>query len=170
MKMNPSTTVALFVRLFAIGLMVYLLRVFVGEYVAYLNLDEYTISFPIVIALVAFLFFVAFLWKFPLFVATKLVSFENNASSTERLSEHSLYKVGIVLLGIYLLFWAISDTAYWWSFIHLQREVLPQDFNLGVNQKALVISTVVELIFSLVLIIGADKFATLIKMVRRAGL
>ena len=168
--MNPSTTVALFVRLFAIGLIIYLLRVFVGEYAAYLNFVEYTVSYPIVVALVVVLFFIAFLWKFPLFVAAKLVSFENNTSSIERLSEQSLYKVGIVLLGIYLLFWAVSDTAYWWSFIHMQREVLPQDFNLGVNQKAMVISTVVELIFSLVLIIGADKLATLITMVRRAGL
>ena len=168
--MNPSTTVALFVRLFAIGLMIYLLRVIVGEYVAYLNLEEYTVSFPIVTVLVVVLFFIAFLWKFPLFVATKLVSFENNTSSTERLSEQSLYKVGIVLLGIYLLFWAVSDTAYWWSYIHMQREVLPQDFNLGVNSKALVISTIVELIFSLVLIIGSDKLATLITRVKRAGL
>ena len=90
MDKNPAIIIAVFVRLFAIGLVIYLLQVLGLEYSAAANFEDYKVNLVlgVIVAFVALL--AVFLWKFPLFVASKLLNFESTEIPKASISEESI--------------------------------------------------------------------------------
>ena len=167
-KLTPKVIVALFVRLFSIGLLIYLVRVLLAEFSAFMYLDPYEFNYFVLIVVGFIGFLSAFLWKFPLFVSSKLVRFEEFDSSDEKLTESGAYTLGFVLLGTYLLYLTVSDTAYWWSSIVAHMEITQNTYELGVHEKASILATALEFVMSLVLIIGARKITYFVQLLRKA--
>jgi hypothetical protein len=170
MDKNPAIIIAVFVRLFAIGLVIYLLQVLGLEYSAAANFEDYKVNLVlgVIVAFVALL--AVFLWKFPLFVASKLLNFESTEIPKASISEESIYNLGLVLLGIFLLYLAISDTVYWSYRISAERGLTQFTSELGFLQKASMLTALVEFIMAVLLIVGSKPIARLILKIRRAGL
>ena len=165
-RLTPNVIIALFVRLFAIGLLIYLVRILLAEFSAFIYLDPYSFNYLVVVAVAFIGFLSAFLWKFPLFVASKLAKFEEVDSSEERLTEKGVYTLGFVLLGTYLLYLSVSDTAYWWSSISAHMEITQNTYELGIHEKATILSIVLEFVMSLFLIIGAARISRFVYWLR----
>jgi hypothetical protein len=168
--MSPTTIIALIVRFFSIGLFIFLIRVVVPEIFGLLTFEDYTANVFLAFV-VAIVFFIAvFLWKFPLFVASKLADFSSEDSTKLSLSESSAYRLGVVMLGLYLFYWAVSDSFYWAYMLFSQREILGLPLELGTQEKAMIFSTVVQLMMSVYLIFGSKRISDFLRKVRKAGL
>jgi len=169
MNKNPAIIIAVFVRLFAIGLVIYLLQGLGLEYSAAANFEDYKVNLVlgVIVAFVALL--AAFLWKFPLFVTSKLLSFESTEIPEASISEESIYNLGLVLLGIFLLYLTISDTVYWSYRISAERELTQFTNELNFRQKASIFTTLVQFIMAVLLIAGSKPIARSILKIRRAG-
>jgi len=167
-KMTPKIIVALIVRLFAIGLLVFLVRVLFAEFLGLMRADEYTLNF-LIVAIVAFIAFLAvFLWKFPLFIASNLVKFDAADQSETKLTESGFYTLGFALLGTYLLYWAVSDAVFWWYSIKSLQEVTQYTYELSAKDKASILATAVEFVMALFLVIGAGRISRFVYWLRHA--
>ncbi len=107
------------------------------------------------------------LWKFPTLIARKIANFPA-MSEVEVNSENSekILQVGLVILGIYFLYYVISDFASWgyyWLSISRDSEY---DLSFNAQQKADVFATFVELGIAMFLIIGSSKIVRAIKKLR----
>ena len=168
--MKPSQIVALFVRLFSIGLLIFAVRILAPEIFGLLTFEYYEANIFLAFV-VAFVFFVAvFLWKFPLFIASKLLSFGPDEQQSTNLSESSALRIGLILLGVYLFYWAVSDSFFWAYMLMGQREILGHPLELGTQEQAMIFSTIVELVFSVFLLVGSKRIAKFLSGLRKAGL
>ncbi len=171
-KLTPKVLVALIVRLFAIGLSIYLVRVLLSEFSVYIHVDYYKPSLAVAIIILLITFLIVLLWKFPFYIASKLIAFDADDHSDSDLSEQGIYTLGFVLLGVLLLYWAISDTAHWLYIFSAQPEIslYPYEnrYELGISQKAAILSTGLEFIMAVVLLFGAGKISRFIYRLRHA--
>jgi hypothetical protein len=168
--MKLTAIVALIVRLFSVGLGIYLIRVLLAEFSAYVNFENYTVSTAVVLVVVFIVFLAVFLWKFPLFLAKKLVDFgSRDDEELESANEKSIYTLSFVLLGTLLLYWTVSDTAYWWFWLSAQEELSQYTQEISFQQKVSILATVIEGVFAVVLIVGAGQISRFLLWLRRAG-
>ena len=168
--MKLTALVALTVRLFSLGLLIYLIRILLGEFSAYVHFENHTISIAVAVIAIVIVFLAAFLWKFPLFIAKKLVDFGPKEDRlVEPINEQNLYNLGFVLLGTLLLYWTLSDSVYWWFYLSAQAEIAQYTQELSIQQKASLLSVAVEGIFSIALIAGAGPISRFMLWLRRAG-
>ncbi|HFD31944.1 MAG TPA: hypothetical protein ENJ28_04425 [Gammaproteobacteria bacterium] len=164
--MKLEHIVALAVRLFAIAIALYAIRDGASFIAMFLEQERQTASylFGAVMALLIFLAIV--LWMFPLTVARGLVKFrEPGDVDITSASAQQIQVVGFTILGIYLLFFVVSDVFYWmviW-FVSQRAHELPE---LSLDQIARMVATVVELIFVLFLIFGAGGIARALRKFR----
>ena len=169
-KLTAEQLVALVVRLFAVGLVVYIVRVLSADFALYrsIGLRDFVIYIPFALVLPAFV--AAFLWRFPLYIARRLVSPASQTASHADMSVLTLYTIGFVLLGFYLLFWTISDTVYWVSLLQFADDWDEYGgYVIGVEQTAAMVATVVEFALSLFLIFGGRLIARWFTKVRYSG-
>lgn len=166
-QLSLTQIVAVIVRLFAVGLVVYLIRVLALE-VAYLR--EYGFRAFLLYGSIGLLIpglLAFFLWKFPLLVASRLVKPDGTDVGSEDLSLSNAYTVGLVVVGICLLFWTISDAVYWLVF-YLESSAL-ETYNPAadlVEAKASTIATVVEFAMALFLIFGSRQLSSFFLKIR----
>ena len=165
--MKLEHIVALAVRLFAIALAVYALRNGISL-VPYFHDQEWQIASYAYAALVAcFLLLAIYLWYFPLTVSRRLVAFrEPGEADIGSATSDELQIIGFTILGIYLLFYVLSDVIYWgfiW-FISNRNQGVP--IELSLEQVASMLSTAIELVFVLFLILGAKGIVRLIRKLR----
>ena len=127
--MKPEHVVALAVRLFAVAIALYAIRDGVSYFAMFQQRELQSASFWFG-GLVAFLLILAILlWKFPLTIAKGLVNFgepkEGDITST---TAQQVQVIGFTILGIYLLFFVVSDIFYWlviW-FVSQRNHILPE--------------------------------------------
>jgi len=168
--MKLAAIVALMIRLFSIGLVIYLIRVLLSEFSAYANFDSYSLNAVAVLVIVSIIFLAAFLWKFPLFLAKKLIDFGSvDDEETRSFSEKSIYTLSFVLLGTLLFYWTLSDTVYWWFLLNVQAELSQHTNEISAQQKASVLATVTEGVFAILLIVGSGQISRFVLWLRRAG-
>lgn len=160
--MNPEHVVAVAVRLFAIGLTVYAVTNTVGSTPFYFGGEFESKIFLLVVVVTLLTLGAAFLlWRFPLWIASKLFKydhFESRASASITGSE--LQTVAFTVLGIYFLFKAIVAGVYW---IFWFSSVRSMGFDPDAKAWASVLMTLVEFVLACFLVFGARGVTELIR-------
>jgi hypothetical protein len=169
-KLTAQQVVAIAARLLSIWIFLGALRTVSGV-VGSTPIANGSEGFLIILfVLIVELFAAVFLWKFPLFVARKLVTNDGSETEHKTLTSSSLYSAGFVLMGFYFLYWALSDAVYWYAYWYQFRDMDPNSAIavFGVQEKALMVSTFAEFLFSLFLIFGAKLLSGYIHKIRYA--
>jgi hypothetical protein len=113
----------------------------------------------------------AILWFFPASIATKLLP---SLRSTQQNSPTPLLiewqTLGVICIGLWSLSRSIPDTVYWLTFYSIASSDGMTFSSLGAGQKASMLTTVVELVIGLWLLLGAKGLAALLFKIRTAGL
>lgn len=167
-KLSSSQVVAVVVRLFSVGLAIYAIRYTGGWITFYEEYPPQELFLYLATGLFVPLFIAAFLWRFPLFIASRLIKGDGTSIDHEPLTAKAAYCVGFVLLGFLLLFWTISDLVYWLVFFFNASRL--DDYYQTTLQTAeplaSFIATLVELVLALYLIVGAKKLAAFFHKLR----
>ena len=165
--MKPEHLVALGVRLFALGLAIFTLenaiRIFAFFKTGQFNFGEIAYTGTMIsLALLSLL-----LWKFPLVVARSIAEFPSlNENELNDIKSDRLLHVGLIILGIYLLFNIFSDLIYWGIFSFSSQRDYSSEVVLTLEQKSLLLTTMIEFVLVLFLILGSNKIISIIKKLR----
>lgn len=164
--MTNAQIAGLGVRLFAIWLIVYVLRQAPDLWI--LNRREADVAGIIAASIVPVLLLLiaAALWFFPLTVASKLIPRSSLAQSTS-LPVEEPQRTGFLLLGLWVLAGAIpSLIRYSFLLYHTFRPGAMVE--LGLNLPAAMLYTCAELIIGIWLLFGARGLLGLLRLARRA--
>ncbi len=162
--MNKEETIAVAIRICAIFLLVHVVRSFPGMMLALSG--EYDYRFWLLFSVfVSLLVAVVILWKFPSLIAKRLSPISNSAETTNWNGE-VLIAVGSALLGIYFLFYVISDFVYWLYIWLYSKDYTGHVVDLSVDQAASIVATFVELGFAMFLIVGSGVVSRFVRIVR----
>jgi hypothetical protein len=167
--MHKTEFVAIGIRLFAIALAIYSLKNFPGMYMYFDNQNDQSAAYLYAGLFLFILLLAALLWHFPLSVASKIIPQTGNNETTVSWSEKDLLTVGLILIGVYLFYYVISDAIYWLYILNVSHSFTGMEIELNIDQKARIYSTAVEFFLSLSLIIGARGISNAIWYLRHAG-
>ncbi len=167
--MHKTEFVAIGVRLFAIALAIYSIKNFPGMYMYFDSQNDQSAANLYAGLFVFMLLLAALLWHFPLSVASKIIPETGNNETTVSWSEKDLLTVGLILIGVYLFYYVISDAIYWLYVLNIAQSYTGMEIELNSDQKARIYSTAVEFILSLSLIIGAKGISNAVWYLRHAG-
>lgn len=140
----------------------------VPTYISYyfsLNLDNDSVGTFLLISVLpmALPILVGFLlWKFPGTIANKIVPSDNQVNSR---TTEEIEIIAFSVLGLYLLFNAVSDIAYHLSFYHKTKDIAG-DGAILVEPYSFIIATVIEIIFALVLLFGSKYLVHFFRKIR----
>jgi hypothetical protein len=112
----------------------------------------------------------AFLWVFPLTVARALLPVMREPRSETAMSGSVALSVGLTLLGVWVMAYAIPDLLYWATLFLLTRQHGAAYFGWGYEQISSVITTVAELVLAAWLIFGSSGIKRLILRYRHGSL
>lgn len=157
--MKPHHYLAIAVRLFAVFLVIYVIRTVVNI-VQYILFDTGVPVGTMSVVAVTPLIIAAFLWLFPLTIAKGIIKPELDYE-IEPLKTHSILVVLLLSLGVYLMFNAVVDAVYWISleFMSPLRDTTIQIRGLSEDSQANMIATGVELILAFILIFKSRVIA-----------
>ena len=162
--------VALAVRLFAVVLAIYALRNGVSLVPFFHEQGWQSSSYFLAAIMVVLLILAVVLWKFPLAVARGLVGFRNRGEAeVVSTNAEQIQVVGFTVLGMYLLFYVVSDVVYWGSILLIGQRNPELLLEVTPEQKGLMAATIIEFIFALFLLLGANRIVDLIKKFRYGG-
>ena len=165
--MKPEQILAVAVRLFAIALGIYLLHMLKGypALIAGKQFDFAALTYlvtMICLGIVAIL-----LWKFPVVVAKGIGGFTlQNQKEVTTLKYEELLQIGLIVLGMYLLFNVISDLSYWLLVGLLITRDHESNVVLLAGDKASIVATFIELAFVMVLLLGNKNLAKIFRRLR----
>lgn len=106
-----------------------------------------------------------YLWFLPMTVAKGIMPYKNDKNiNLESISYQHLFTLAITVLGVYFLFDSMVNMFYWmylWitSFNSSQVPIV-----ISPEQKAGAFATVLELLLSVILIVGAKKISAVFKI------
>lgn len=109
----------------------------------------------------------AFLWFFPLTVARKLLPVMSERRSEEAIDASIALSLGLTLLGAWFFANALIDSSYWLVYLFRSRQVEDVALHWSHEQVAHMVSTGVELVVSLWLLVGSGGIKRLIYKLRR---
>ena len=112
----------------------------------------------------------AALWFFPLTIARKLLPAMREPRSETAMSGSVALSVGLTLLGVWVLAYALPDALYWATLFLLSRQVGAAYVPWGYEQIASVVTTVAELALAAWLIFGSSGIKRLILRYRHGPL
>jgi hypothetical protein len=165
--MKLEIIVAIAVRLFAIAVAIYALRN--GASLApYFYAQGWQSESFLYAGVMVVLLIVAFgLWNFPLTVARKIVP-PHSSSKSEAVSTstNQIQIVGFTILGIYLLFFVLSDIVYWVFIWFITQRNPSLSMEITVEQKGAMLSTFIEFIFVVFLLLGTNGISRLLHRIR----
>ncbi|MBL1432499.1 MAG: hypothetical protein COB94_003520 [Gammaproteobacteria bacterium] len=154
--------IALAVRLFSVFLFLISIRTFSGLSWIVGDADALANNWIYVAAAFSTLCMAIILWKFPLTIAGKICPVKHENTSHESLSMDELYTLGFVILGIYLLFYVLSDALYWIIFmVSSNRNTGNYEF-ITIENQASMITTFAEFVIAIFLIFGANGLSKII--------
>ncbi len=167
--MDKKVFLAVGVRLFAIALAIYSLKSMPGMYIYFDNENHQSAALMFAGLFVFLMLLAIILWKFPLTVASNIIPKAGNIEETANWSEKQVLVVGLILIGVYFFYYAISDAIYWLYIWNYSQSFTGMEIELNTDQKAKIFTTVVEFIFSLSLIFGSKGISNAIWYLRYAG-
>ncbi|MES9971576.1 MAG: hypothetical protein ABW092_16205 [Candidatus Thiodiazotropha sp.] len=167
--MSKEEITAIAVRLFAIALAIYGLNNLPGM-IAYFDQEQiqgavYAFTGIIVLILIIALL----LWYFPVFIAAKIIPKSSQSNTATQWNREELLSTGIIIIGIYFLFYVVSDIIYWfyiWKY-SISFEGTPIEMNT--HQLASIFATVGELFIVIMILFGSKGIANFITKLRYAG-
>src|SRR5690606_34094451 len=112
----------------------------------------------------------AILWFFPLTVARKLLPAMSEPRSETSMSGSVALSVGLTLLGVWVLAYALPDAIYWATIFLLTRGPEFGHFEWGHQQIASVVTTAAELALAIWLVFGSSGIKRLILRYRHGQL
>ncbi|WP_407353290.1 hypothetical protein [Luteimonas sp. R10] len=160
--MSREDLVAVASRLFAVFLLVTIARSFPSA-AALLSQEGHRPSLALVaIVLIAGVAICAVLWFFPLTIARKLLPVMKEPRSETSMSSSAALSVGLTLLGVWVLAYAIPDAIYWMTRFLLIHRIDDAHYAWGPEQIASVATTVAEIALAAWLIFGSSGIRRLI--------
>ncbi|MBW7472444.1 hypothetical protein QQF73_15270 [Marinobacter sp. M216] len=156
--MKPTHYFAILIRLFAIALVIYTVRQssVLVEVLTSGGIQDYgvpagfawvSVLCPLVVALL--------LWFFPMTVSASIIRPELD-QPIEPMSAPSILTVLVLAIGLYVLYFAISDTVYWLTLWQMSGDKYSEStLYLGGESKAAMVTTVVELLLAVLLVARA---------------
>ena len=168
--MTAAQIVGLGVRLFAIWLVVSVLRHLPGMWqfnASGAAASDGSTNVVVGVVAVLILALAAGLWFFPLTVASKLIP---RSSKTDHLQlpVDQAQSVGFSLLGLWVLTNAVPDSFYW-LFMTYQASRPNSMLELRANEYLYMVTTAVEVILGIWLLFGARGLRGLMRWARTAG-
>ena len=168
--MSREDLVAIASRLFAVFLLVTTARSFPSA-AALLTQESHGPSLALVaVVLLAAIAICALLWFFPLTIARKLLPVMKEPRSEEAMSSSVALSVGLTLLGVWVLAYALPDAIYWITRFLLIRRMNVEHYVWGPEEIANVITTLAELVLAAWLVFGSSGINTLIHRFRYGAL
>jgi hypothetical protein len=161
---------AIIIRLFAVFITIYAIRNLLSISFYYAD-DTYSTAVWISWGF-SILFFITaiILWTFPNLIAKKIISWDVEETNKEKTSAEEIEVVGFSLIGLFYLYYAISDLVYWAIFTLFIQKSYDVPVDLSIEQKVNIIVTVVEFLFALIIILRARGLVGLLRKIRNAGL
>jgi len=164
--MKLEHIVALAVRLFAILVGLYAVQTGLVWVSWFIDQGQEAVSFLFVGGMIFSIVVAVLLWRFPMTIARGMVNFRDpGESGVSSATAEQLQYVGFSILGLYLLFYVVSDLVSWaviW-FVNQRNHTLTE---LTLEQVADMIATGVELVFVLLLLLGARRITELLRRLR----
>jgi hypothetical protein len=163
---KPEHVVAIALRLFAIALTLYTVSSFVGSAWVFLASGSNNGASVLVVVVTVLMLAVAFLlWRFPLWIASKLVRFNDSINKiSSSISVDELQTMAFTVLGIYLLLKGLTAGIYWVFLFNALR-----GYDIDARQWASMLMTIAEILLACFLVFGAKGLTVLISKVRQAG-
>jgi hypothetical protein len=146
---------AILIRLFSVFITIYAIRNLLSISFYYAD-DTYSSAvwlswgFSILFFIVSII-----LWNFPNLIVKKIISWDVEETDKEKTSAEELEIVGFSLIGLFYLYYAVSDLVYWGIFTWLIQKSYDVPVDLSIEQKVSIIVTVVEFLFALIIILRA---------------
>jgi uncharacterized membrane protein YphA (DoxX/SURF4 family) len=168
-QVNLIAFTAVGVRLLALVIFFYIFREVSRMISLATNFDTYN-EWPIyLIFIVAFLLLGMWLWKGALNIAKNIVPKEVSIEvETSSDFDRPIYQLAFVLLGMYVLISGVSDFSYTAQiYFSLPEEYMTPD--QAKKHQAAMVSTVIEVLIGLALIIGAKGVSAVIYKIRYGG-
>jgi len=122
---------------------------------------------PLYAACIASLIAAAMLWIFPLSIANKIYPVKDDEQSHRSLSSDELYPLGFIILGLYLLFFVLSDSIFWLVLVVLGNREAPGYPIMTLENKAAMLTTAIEFVIAMFLILGSNGVASLVRKFRQ---
>lgn len=166
--MSREDIVAVGIRVFAIFLLVTVARWVPGA-VALMGQDPLLPSpSPVLIGLVlaSGIAISAYLWFFPLTIARKLMPAMREPRSEEAMSGSVALSVGLTLLGVWVLAYAVPDAIFWATFFWMVHRSGDMYAAWTPEQIANVVSTGAQLVLAAWLILGSSGIKRMIFRLR----
>ncbi len=164
--MSREDCVAVGSRLFAIFLLITLLRSFLPSMAA---LREQHDTATLMLSLVVLAFGLAVcvvLWRFPLMIARRLLPVMKEPRSESHMDASTTLSVGLTLLGFWALIYALPDAFYWSTIFLLTRGEQSRYFAWSHEQVGGIVSTLLQLILALWMIFGSTGIRRLLARYR----
>lgn len=156
--MKPTHYFAIMIRLFAIALAVYAIRQssVLFELLTNGSIQDFELSIVFVLVTVLCPLVVSILlWFFPMTVSASIIRPELD-QSFEPTGAAGLLTVLVLAIGLYVLYFAISDSVYWLTLWQMSRDNYSEAaLYLGAESKANMIATGIELLLAVVLVARA---------------
>ena len=165
--MKLEHIVALAIRLFAFAIAYQALRSVISLQVFMRDNDSTSALVAYVGSTICLILLALILWKFPLIIAKKIAKFpaiddsEVNSEDADR-----LLQTGLFILGVYFLFYAISDLVFWSYMLGTTSSQYSGELELTLEQKSAITSTIVEMGMALILTLGSKRVVQLTKVLR----
>ncbi|AKC87085.1 hypothetical protein [Pseudoxanthomonas suwonensis] len=165
--MSREDVVAVAVRLFSVFLVLGVLRQLPGTIALFaVDVDRGLVALSLLLLLLGALVAVL-LWFFPLSVARKLLPVMREPRSEQAMDAQVALMVGLTLIGVWVLAYALVDVAYWLTLFVRTRHPGAVYFEWSHEQVANVVATGVEVAVAIWLIFGASGIRRLIQRYRR---
>jgi len=165
--LKPEQIIAVIVRLFAIVILLTVVRELVAA--LWVVNDSVTLrKYGFIFLVSGLVIFVSILlWNFPLTIAKRIYPFKLEDEPNHSLNSDDYYQLGFILLGVYLLFYVLSDGVFWIAFTLYSGEEKLYSPLVSLENKASIVATFAELIIALFLVFGAKGITKAIKAIRK---
>lgn len=168
--MSREDVIAVAARVFAVFLLVTVARSFPSA-MALIGQDGPQPSLVLVwLVLASSVAVCAILWFFPLTIARKLLPTMGEPRSETSMSGSVALSVGLTLVGVWVLAYALPDAIYWTTIFLLSRSIKFGYFEWGHEEVASIVTTVAELALAIWLIFGSSGIKRLILRYRHGKL
>lgn len=165
MKLNEILTLG--IRLFAIALAIQAFRNLTGYLPYFYQEDFVELIYLDGLMIVGQLLICLGMWNYPQVVSSGLLSFQRSEQNIlTKTSAEEIMAVGTTLLGIYLLFYVLSDFVYLISVWLMFRDEHGTLLTLGSETSLQMIAVVFEFIFVLFLLFGKNRLIELVHKIR----
>ena len=168
--MHKEQIVGVAVRLFAVFLVIYVLRN-ASEIMPYLaDSSPYKISVTFLFLIVLFPILAAvLLWLFPLTIAAKIIPDIKAKKPPKTLEGGEIELVAFSILGLWVLTGAIPDIFHWGTFVYMVKNSEAARVELSPDNIGNIVATVVELVIGFWLLFSSKGIIGILRRLRNAG-